>query len=65
MNVHFGQLWVQILNENLTIKETFLCFMYVTEGRAASLIETTCKYVEDIGLAWKSSVVKVTTEQVS
>ena len=42
--------WVQILNENVTIKETFLGFISVTDGTAAGLVETTCKYVKDIGL---------------
>ena len=30
-------------------KETFLGFISVTDGTAAGLVETTCKYVEDIG----------------
>lgn len=38
--------WVKVQNENVTIKETFLGFISVTAG----LVETTCKYVEDIGL---------------
>ena len=44
--------WVQVpvLNENVTIKETFLGFIPVTDGRAAGLVETTCKYIEDIGI---------------
>ncbi|CAB4039316.1 zinc finger MYM-type 1-like [Paramuricea clavata] len=42
--------WVKVQNENVTIKETFLGFISVTDGTAASLVETTCKYVEDIGL---------------
>ncbi|CAB4033848.1 zinc finger MYM-type 1-like [Paramuricea clavata] len=42
--------WVKVQNENVTIKETFLGFISVTDGTAAGLVETTCKYVEDIGL---------------
>ena len=42
--------WVQVLNENVTIKETFLGFISVTDGTAAGLVEATCKYIEDIGL---------------
>ena len=42
--------WVQVLNENVTIKETFLGFISVTDGTAAGLVGTTCKYIEDIGL---------------
>ena len=40
--------WVKVQNENVTIKETFLGFISVTDGTAAGLVETTCKYVEDI-----------------
>ena len=44
--------WVQmpVLNENVTIKETFLDFIPVTDRMAAGLVETTCKYIEDIGI---------------
>ena len=44
--------WVQVpvLNENVTIKETFLGLIPVTDGTAAGLVETTCKYIEDIGI---------------
>ena len=44
--------WVQVpvSNENVTIKETFLGFITVTDGMAAGLVETTCKYIEDIGI---------------
>ena len=44
--------WVQVpaLNENVTIKETFLGFIPVTDGTVAGLVETTCKYIEDIGI---------------
>ena len=42
--------WVQVLNDNFTIKETFLGFVPVTDGTAAGLVETTCKYVDNIGI---------------
>ena len=44
--------WVQVpvLNENVTIKETFLGFIPVTDGTTVGLVETTCKYIEDIGI---------------
>ena len=38
------------MNENVTIKETFLDFISVADETAAGLVETTCKYIEDIGL---------------
>ena len=38
------------MNENVTIKETFLGFIPVTDGTATGLVETTCKYIEDIGI---------------
>jgi hypothetical protein len=32
------------------IKETFLDFISVADETAAGLVETTCRYIEDIGL---------------